>query len=121
MHVTVAFDKRQHDWRDLPLEDPYEMVEVRDPNERVVEEFRGNAVVLEIYSLELVTRWAELMQSGLYWKWPDYRPHVTITYNAPEGLDVSKITPFCGVIELGPEIISEVVHTWKNKLDEDEL
>jgi uncharacterized protein len=120
MHITVAFDKKKHDWRELPLQSP-ETITVLDPNERRVEEFRGGAIVLEVYSTELTTRWAELTQAGLYWKWPDYRPHVTITYNKPAILDVSKIMPFDGKIELGPEIAVEVVDTWKRSLEEDIL
>lgn len=120
MHVTVAFDKKKHDWRDLPL-DREETVSVVDPDERSVAEFRGGAIVLEIYSQELTARWAELVQSGLYWKWPDYRPHITFTYNLPEGVDLESIEPFPGVILLGPEIIDEVVDTWKHQREEEEL
>jgi uncharacterized protein len=120
LHVTVAFDKKKHDWRDLPLDAP-SSVDVLHPDERKVEEFRNNAIVLEIYSVELFARWAELIQSGLHWKWPDYRPHITITYNMPEHLDVSKVTPFDGVIELGPEVATEVIWDVRNKIDEQEL
>jgi uncharacterized protein len=120
LHVTVAFDKKKHDWRELPLEAP-EKVDVLHPDERAVEEFRGGAIVLEIYSSDLVTRWAELIQSGLHWKWPDYRPHITITYNIPENLDLAKVTPYDGVIELGPEIATEVNWNIRYKIDEDTL
>lgn len=120
MHVTLAFDKKKHDWRSLPFETE-SFVDVEDEDERSVEQFNGGAVVLEVYSQELTARWAELTQSGLYWKWPDYRPHITITYNKPEGLDVSTIPPFDGVIQLGPELVDEVVDTWQDEIDEEEL
>ncbi len=120
MHVTVAFDKRKHDWRDIPLEAP-EVVQVLHPDERTVDEFRGGAIVIEIYSAELSARWAELVSSGLYWKWPDYRPHITITWKKPEGLDLSKITPYDGVIELGPEVPTEVVWQMRDRIAEDNL
>lgn len=121
MHVTVAFDQNKHDWRTLPLRDVQELITVLHPDERALETFRGGAVVLEIYSRELTVRWAELIQSGLRWKWPDYRPHVTITYNVPETLDLKKIMPFSGVIELGPEVAVEAVFSWKDKHDEELL
>lgn len=120
MHITVAFDKKKHDWRELPFE-AETFVDVEDEDERSVEEFNGGAVVLEVYSKELTARWAELVQSGLYWKWPDYRPHITITYNKPDDMDVSKIEPFDGVIQLGPEIVDQVVDTWQNEVEEDDL
>ena len=119
MHVTVAFDHKKHDWRDLPL-DASPTVAVIDPDERAVSLFK-NAVVLEIYSQELTTRWAELHQSALNWKYPDYRPHVTITFNAPEGMDVSRIEPFDGVIHLGPEITSEVMWNQRLHMNEEPL
>ena len=120
MHVTVAFDHRKHDWRDLPL-DAERTVDVIDPDERSVELFRNGAVVLEIFSTPLTIRWAELVQAGLHWKYPDYRPHITLTYNMPEGFDLSKIQPFDGKIELGPEITSSVIWNQRNHQDEDPL
>lgn len=120
MHITVAFDKKKHDWRTLPF-DADSFVDVKDVDERNVEEFRGGAIVLEVYSTELTARWAELTQSGLFWKWPDYRPHVTISYNDQKGLDISKIEPFSGTINLGPEVVDEVLDTWKDRTEEDDL
>ena len=83
--------------------------------------FKNGAIVLEIYSGPLTARWAELHQSALHWKYPDYRPHITITYNLPEGMDLSKIVPFDGVIHLGPEVTTEVVWNQRNHLKEEDL
>lgn len=121
MHVTVAFDHKKHDWRDLPLEEGKATISIIDPDERKVEEFKNGAIVLEIYSTPLTTRWAELVQAGLHWKYADYRPHITITYAMPEGFDVGNITPFDGVIELGPEIVTEVTWNMRHKIEEDSL
>lgn len=120
MHVTVAFDRQLHDWNKLPLIGPKEII-ITEPDERSVAIFKGGACVLEVYSTELTTRWAELVQSGLYWRWNDYRPHITITYNIGPGFRPSKILPYPGVIVLGEEHAVEVSQTWVNSLDEEPL
>jgi hypothetical protein len=120
LHVTVAFDHKKKDWRDLPLEAEPDIAVV-DPDDRVVSLFKNGAVVLEIYSRALTARWAELHQSALSWKYPDYRPHITITYQIPEGMDVGRIQPFDGVIKLGPEVISEVVWNQRTQVQEEDL
>jgi hypothetical protein len=120
MHVTVAFDHRLHDWDALPLDtNPY--IEVREPDERSISIFKGAATVLEFYSQELIARWGELVQSGLVWRWPDYRPHITLTYNTPLGFRPSRVMPFPGVIVLGPEEPVEVTSKWANSLEEHPL
>lgn len=121
MHVTVAFDHKKRDWRELPLEQADHSISVVDPDERAVSLFKNGAIVLEIYSATLTARWAELHQSALHWKYPDYRPHITITYNLPEGMDLSRITPFDGIIELGPEVATEVVWNQRHHLKENDL
>lgn len=109
MHVTLAFDKKPHNWSDLPPETIDEMV-IPESDERTVALFRGGAVVLEVPSIELTARWSELLLCGLYWKWEDYRPHITLTYNLPDGVGVHGIEPYDGRILLGPEILEEVLY-----------
>ena len=120
MHVTVAFDKRKHDWRDLPLYRD-DGIDVVDPDERSVSLFRNGAVVIEIFSTELTARWAELLNSGLHWKHADYRPHITFTYDLPEGLDPLKVAPFDGVIKLGPEVVTDVIWQMRKNINEEIL
>jgi hypothetical protein len=121
MHVTVAFDHKKHDWRDLPIAEGLNEVDVVNPDERSVELFRNGAVVLEIYSTPLHARWGELVQAGLHWKFQDYRPHITLTYTIPEGMDLSRVEPFDGVIKLGPEIATQVVWQAREQLIEEAL
>lgn len=119
MHITIAFDKKKHDWRSIPF-DADSFVDVKTVDERSVEKFKGGAYVLEVYSTELTARWAELIQAGLYWKHPDYRPHVTISYN-DQDIDISKIEPFSGTINLGPEVVDEVIDSWGDDKQEIDL
>jgi hypothetical protein len=66
-----------------------------------------NAVVLMFASSSLCWRHESIQKNGASWDWPEYQPHVTISYDAPD-VDVEKMTPYRGRILLGPEIFEEV-------------
>lgn len=62
----------------------------------------GAAVVMELESDELRGEWAMLMSWGASWDWPDYRPHMTLTYgDAPEDLTAIALPE---KVVLGPTI-----------------
>lgn len=78
----------------------------------------GGAVVLKFKSPDLSGRWQELQDYGAVSSWPSYVPHVTITWNAPEGLDLNKVEPYKGNLIFGPEIFKEVDPDWKGTVTE---
>lgn len=106
LHVTVAFDYKKHDWSKIPLSQ-LDRVEVAGATS--VAEFRRGAIVLTLDCDTLQGRWQQLCDWGLRWKFKDYRPHITITYQLPEGMDPAAVKPFSGKVILGPEVLVEVL------------
>ncbi len=129
LHVTVVYCKLKVDW-DLVSRDEPEMIEVPecDPHQdceedRAVHQFDGGATVLEIFSDDLLMRNEELRSLGIHSKFPDYRSHITITYEKPDDLDVESIEPYRGPIFLGPEIIVTATSAsgWEDSYEEHKL
>lgn len=60
------------------------------------------AVVLKFASDELQARWKQYREAGASWDYDSYTPHVTLTYDG-KGVDLSKVAPYAGPIELGAE------------------
>jgi hypothetical protein len=115
LHVTVAFSRDPVDWikvgNDLWDNDKGTFtVAVGGP--RVMEKF-GDAIVLVFASSRLYWRHMEIRRAGASFDFEDYNPHITISYNLPEGLDLSAIKPYVGPIELGPEIFAPINEDWK--------
>jgi hypothetical protein len=59
-----------------------------------------------------------MIEAGGSHDWPEYAPHVTISYTAPEGVDIDALTPFNGVLRFGPEEFSALDLDWKSKIAE---
>ena len=116
MHVTIAFSRDPVNvGEDFFLPDPY-----TSPmsNDRVIKPLGDQgAMVLGIKDAHLSARWQEFIDEGARWDWPEYQPHITISYNS-EGIDQSKIEPYMGKIEFGPEVHKPVDEDWKSKVTE---
>lgn len=102
LHVTVLYSEKEVDW--MECMDPKCAFNLTvDPQRRVLEQFDGGAIVLRLMSPELSARHDELVtQRGAEHSYPQYIPHLTITYGKP-AVDLSKIKPYNGAIVLGPE------------------
>lgn len=109
LHVTVIYSRTPVDWmkagQDYWNEDGTLLIPPGGP--RVVSRFDGGAVVLEFSSASLSWRHQELKRIGAETSYPEYAPHITITYE-PGDVDIDKIEPYRGKIELGPEVFEEV-------------
>lgn len=123
MHVTVAFSKTPIPWEDVPRTAAEERElavpetdegdaayygDARGPGWRLVKPLGSEgAVVLCFWSDELTERWAEIVKAGASWDYPEYVPHVTITYDgggpAPEA-----VKPYLGRLVFGPERVKEI-------------
>lgn len=121
MHVTVLYSKQ-------PV-DPMKMGEawgseangdliVKRGGPRALERFGEGAVVLQFASWSLVSRHEDMVRAGASHDYEEYLPHVTITYSAPDNLDLSKIVPFDGELHFGPEIFQPLDEDWKSKIEE---
>ena len=111
MHVTITYSKQPVDWMAMGEswsyggEDGKLIVPAGGP--RMVSRFNEGAVVLQFASSDLSYRNMRMREEGASYDWPEYLPHITLTYKG-EGVDLSKVTPFAGKLEFGPEIFEEI-------------
>jgi len=118
MHVTIAFSRKPVDWIKAGTtwaSDEDGNLTIKPGGPRIVEPLGPKgAVVLHFASNDLVWRHEDIRRStGASWDWDDYQPHITITYEGADDVDLSQIKPFSGKIELGPEVFEEVVEDWE--------
>lgn len=121
MHVTVLYSKQ-------PV-DPMKMGEgwssdadgglvIKAGGPRALERFGEGAVVLQFASWSLQSRHNEMVQAGASHDYPEYLPHVTVTYEAPADLDIETIKPFSGELRFGEEIFEPLNPDWKSAVEE---
>lgn len=96
MHATQVYSRKA-----APLE-PLRDEIVAGPT-RVAPIGDQGAVALHINSPEMQARFAEAKAAGATHDYPEFQPHVTLSYNAP-GFDASKIAEPMPAVRLGPEI-----------------
>lgn len=117
MHVTCAFSKKKVDWNKLRLN----QVNVSIPGEHSTRKVQvlgdKGAVVLKFTSAILTTQWQKIIDAGASWDYPDYQPHVTITYEG-KGIKPEKMEPYDGDLVFGPQIHTEVDKNFVTKLKE---
>lgn len=121
MHVTVAFSRATVDWSALspdpgplvvrPLDGP------RSAHQFPARDLPNGALVLKFTSQALQDRWQAFRDAGASWDFPEYAPHITLTYSVPAA-DVAGITPYAGVLIFGPEIFAEVNEDWAHSIEE---
>jgi hypothetical protein len=114
MHVTVCYSKALVDWDSVPPKTG-NVTNVSD--DRSLKQF-GDAVVLAFDAPVLEQHHDRFMDAGGSHDYPSYQPHVTITYQAPEGLDLSKIEPYDGLLIFGPEEFKPIKGNWKETIVE---
>lgn len=121
MHVTVLYSRT--------AVDPLAMGEtwgseadggliVKAGGPRAVEVFGEGALVLQFASWSLSSRHADMIRAGASHDYPEYSPHVTITYTAPDGLDLEAVKPYAGELRFGPEVFEPIDPEWKSKIEE---
>ena len=121
MHVTVLYSR-------TPV-DPMAMGEtwgsetdggliVKAGGPRALERFGEGVLVLQFASWSLTNRHADMIRAGASHDWPEYAPHVTITYTVPEGFDIEAVRPYAGELRFGPEIFEPLDLDWKSKIEE---
>ena len=118
MHATIAFSRDPVDWR--AAGDSFDTYRNSSGKRSVVALGDKGAVVLKFESPELTQRWQAFRAHGASWDFPGFQPHVTITYDG-KGVDLTKVKPYEGVIEFGPERFAPVDEDWSKKLKEKPL
>lgn len=117
LHVTIAFSRAKLDW--MKIGDTWGgndgKLTVAPGGARLVEPLGDKgAVVLLFNSAELSWRNMAIREAGASWDYPEYQPHVSITYDG-SGVDLSTVKPYRGKLEFGPEIFAELDEDWKPK------
>lgn len=103
LHVTITYSTTPVDWFKMGNAWQSKM-EISPGGARQMATFGTNAQVLLISADELRWRHDEMVRNGASSDYPEYQPHITITYGEmPEN-----VTPYQGKIVLGPEIFEEV-------------
>ena len=102
MHCTIVYSKKPVDWDCCGKST--KNIDVKD-GKRSVHEFDGGATVLKFSSKEFSDRQKEFMDAGASFDYPEYQPHVTISYSAS---DMKNIPPYPGVLKFGPEHFEKI-------------
>lgn len=107
LHVTIAFSRTDVLWSKItPLDT--NIIIADDKSKRKVSKLGDEgAVVLMFNSYALKDRWTYYREKGCSWDYDDYHSHISITYKDSD-IDLSKVTPYAGKIELGPEIMKKL-------------
>lgn len=116
VHVTIAFSRDKVDWAKMDKDVP--KVRVTGGARKVEPLGDGGAIVMHFESKWLADRWQELRDKGCSWDYEGYHPHVTISYNLPEGLKLENVKPFPDPLLFGPEVFAEVKEDWKDDIVE---
>ena len=124
MHVTIAFSRKPVDWLAVGSDwssDEQGRVRVKPGGARVVERLGDKGAVVLLFrddGLEYRHRSIHSESIGAQWDFPEYQPHVTITWDAGD-LDLDDIEPYQGPLVFGPEIFAEVKDDWEKGIVEE--
>jgi len=111
MHVTIAHSKTPVDW--LLIRPKKRELDIPETNDRKLLAFgeEETTIVLSFESKKLEDRWMEFCSLGAKWDFPEYIPHVSITYNS-EWSNWEDVMPYSGELILGPEKFEPFVDNW---------
>lgn len=121
MHVTIAYSREYVDWMKAGTawgQDEKGNLTIPPGGVRIVEKLQ-EAVCLLFVSSDLTWRWCDIKErTGADWKWPDYQPHITISYTGAPA-DISKVLPYTGELKFGPEVFEEINTDYADLVVED--
>lgn len=118
LHVTLAYSKAEVEWPEAETE---VLKVVSSKNREVCTLGKDGAVVLKFDSPTLQRRFADLCEEhGCSWDHENYEPHITISYDASD-LDLSKVKAYSGPIELGPEVLEDIIEDWDVSIQAEEV
>lgn len=116
LHVTIAYSKTPIDW--MTVGEPWSSeIKIAAGGPRLVEQFAGGAIVLLFACSELSWRHQQVLDAGGSSDFPDYQPHITISWKG-DSVDLSAIEPYQGEIILGPETFQQIDENWRAKVNE---
>lgn len=118
IHVTIVFSKKTIDWNIVPRVKGDYLAPADKRLPRALKRFDQGVVVLTFTAPALEKRFQQIRDLGASFDYDTYQPHVTITYKGDPKMDLTKIEPFNGPLQFGPEVFREVVLDWGNKITE---
>jgi hypothetical protein len=117
-HVTIAYSKTPVEYDVLKPNDK-KLVIHASPNRDVIQLGDKGARVLRFNSKHLTDRWNYYKDMGAEWSFPDYHPHVTISYtNLRSSNYLANVVPYTGELIFGKEIITEIDENFTDKIAE---
>jgi hypothetical protein len=118
MHVTITYSRRAINWFSIDgIWTGNELV-ILPGGPRAVDTIGdGGAVALHFSADELKWRNREMREAGCSWDYPEYQPHLTLTYEGAPA-DLSKVEPYQGKLVFGPEIFESIDSDWDDSLNE---
>jgi hypothetical protein len=117
LHVTIAFSKAPLMWERFT---PDTSILTVTPATTSVKPLGDKGAVVLLFTSEVLSeRWKEFRDGGASWDWPEYQPHVSITYHG-EDVDLSKVKPYTGKLVFGPEVFGPIDENWADSKDFDE-
>lgn len=121
LHVTVTYSRAAVDWMEMGENwsgDGKGNITVAAGGPRLVEKLGDKgAVVLLFTSNDLRWRHDMMVEKGCSWDYPEYQPHVTITYQGAD-VDLTAVEPYRGKLVFGPELFAELDEDWTSKVAE---
>lgn len=121
MHVTVLYSRTPVD----PMKmgegwsgDDKGHVRVKPGGPRAIERLGESAVVLLFASWDIEGRHRSMVEAGGSHDFPEYQPHVTISFDVPADFNLDALKPFAGALEFGPELFEPLDLDWKSKVTE---
>lgn len=123
MHVTIAYSKRPVNWFKMGDDLGYQMepLAIQPGGPRQVAPLGDQgAIVLHFYSGHLQARHRHIREAGASWDYPEYLPHVTLTYGGDD-IDIDAIEPYTGLLLFGPEIFEGITGDWHESVSSVQL
>lgn len=128
MHVTVIYTINNVDWMKVEdehwSEDDQGGIRVKPGGPRMHDifgpGFDSRAFVLMFSSSVLAYRHMRIKNDvGAEVSFPEYQPHITLTYQPPADIDPDDYEPYRGEILLGPEIFENPIDDFRSTFKED--
>jgi hypothetical protein len=114
MHITTVYSRKPCDYKPHGKIDP--AVVAKPSGFKLLGE-DGKSLVLALNSPFLHDRWKQAIEYGASWDWPEYQPHVTLSYDVGDNFDVSSLQPFEDPLFVNEEYADDLDEDWKENND----
>jgi phage gp29-like protein len=118
LHVTITYSRTPVNWFAIHGIWSNGEAVIQPGGARAVDKIGDDgAVALHFTCDEFTWRNREMRDDGCSWDYPEYQPHLTITYDGAPA-DLSTVEPYLGKLVFGPEIYEHIDTGWDDGLNE---